>query len=117
MMKHYKLNISDNYELQGSRTLQFCQAVDGDSSMQQAIAAIGATAFYTALKEANEQLQKKYESEKKSCMRYYRQMTMLKQAITQLIGEQRITEEEVVKAVLTGQSVITLEDLLLTLSD
>ena len=55
MMKHYKLNISDNYELQGSRTLQFCQAVDGDSSMQQAIAAIGATAFYTALKEANEQ--------------------------------------------------------------
>lgn len=70
-----------------------------------------------ALKEANEQLQKKYESEKKSCMRYYRQMTMLKQAITQLIGEQRITEEEVVKAVLTGQSVITLEDLLFTLSD
>jgi hypothetical protein len=77
-----------------------------------------------ALKEANEQLQKKYEqlqkkyeSEKKSCMRYYRQMTMLKQAITQLIGEQRITEEEAVKAVLTGQSVITLEDLLFTLSD
>lgn len=70
-----------------------------------------------ALKEANERLQKKYESEKKSCMRYYRQMTMLKQAITQLIGEQRITEEEVVKAVLTGQSVITLEDLLFTLSD
>ena len=70
-----------------------------------------------ALKEANEQLQKKYESEKKSCMRYYRQMTMLKQAITQLIGEQRITEDEVVKAVLTGQSVITLEDLLFTLSD
>jgi len=70
-----------------------------------------------ALKEANEQLQKKYESEKKSCMRYYRQMTMLKQAITQLVGEQRITEEEVVKAVLTGQSVITLEDLLFTLSD
>ena len=70
-----------------------------------------------ALKEANEQLQKKYESEKKSCMRYYRQMTMLKQAITQLIGEQRITEEEVVKAVLTGQSVMSLEDLLFTLSD
>lgn len=55
MMKHYKLNISDNYELQGSRTLQFCQAVDADSAAQQAIAAIGATAFYTALKEANEQ--------------------------------------------------------------
>ena len=55
MMRHYKLNISDNYELQGSRTLQFCQAVDADSAAQQAIAAIGATAFYTALKEANEQ--------------------------------------------------------------
>ena len=55
LMKHYKLNISDNYELQGSRTLQFCQAVDADSAAQQAIAAIGATVFYTALKEANEQ--------------------------------------------------------------
>ena len=55
MMKHYKLNINDNYELQGSRTLQFCQAVDADSAAQQAIAAIGATVFYTALKEANEQ--------------------------------------------------------------
>ena len=55
MMRHYKLNINDNYELQGSRTLQFCQAVDADSTAQQAIAAVGATAFYTALKEANEQ--------------------------------------------------------------
>ena len=55
MMRHFKLNINDNYELQGSRTLQFCQAVDADSTAQQAIAAIGATAFYTALKEANEQ--------------------------------------------------------------
>ena len=55
MMRHYKLNINDNYELQGSRTLQFCQAVDADSTAQQAIAAVGATVFYTALKEANEQ--------------------------------------------------------------
>lgn len=55
MMRHYKLNINDNYELQGSRTFQFCQAVDADSTIQQAIAAIGATVFYTALKEANEQ--------------------------------------------------------------
>ncbi len=54
-MKHFKLNIGDNYELQGSRTLQFCQAVDADTVLQQAIAAIGATVFYTALKEANEQ--------------------------------------------------------------
>ena len=55
LMKHYNLHISDNYELQGSRTLQFCQAVDADSATQQAIAAIGATAFYTAMKDANEQ--------------------------------------------------------------
>lgn len=55
MMRHYKLNNDDNYELQGSRTLQFCQAVDADSTAQQAIAAVGATVFYTALKEANEQ--------------------------------------------------------------
>jgi hypothetical protein len=55
MMRHFKLNINDNYELQGSRTLQFCQAVDADSTAQQAIAAVGATMFYTALKEANEQ--------------------------------------------------------------
>jgi len=55
MMRHFKLNINDNYELQGSRTLQFCQAVDADSTAQQAIAAVGATVFYTALKEANEQ--------------------------------------------------------------
>ena len=54
MMRHYKLNNDDNYELQGSRTLQFCQAVDADSTAQQAIAAIGATVFYTALKDANE---------------------------------------------------------------
>lgn len=55
LMKHYNLHINDNYELQGSRTLQFCQAVDADNAVQQAIAAIGATAFYTAMKEANEQ--------------------------------------------------------------
>ena len=55
MMRHYKVNNDDNYELQGSRTLQFCQAVDADSTAQQAIAAVGATVFYTALKEANEQ--------------------------------------------------------------
>ena len=38
-----------------------------------------------ALKEANEQLLKKYESEKKSCMRYYRQRNILKRAITQIV--------------------------------
>jgi len=70
-----------------------------------------------ALKEANEQLQKKYESEKKSCLRYYRQMNMLKQAIEKLTEEGKITEDDVVKAVLVGQNLISLEDLLFTLAD
>ena len=70
-----------------------------------------------ALKEANEQLQKKYESEKKSTLRYYRQMNMLKQAITKLTEEGKITEDDVVKAVLVGQNLMSLEDLLFTLAD
>lgn len=70
-----------------------------------------------ALKAANEKLAKDFENEKKSCMRYYRQMIMLKQAVTQLVGEGKLQEEDVVKAVLTGNSVITLDDLLMTLSN
>ena len=70
-----------------------------------------------ALMAANEKLAKDFESEKKACMRYYRQMNMLKQAVTQLVGEGKLQEEDVVKAVLTGNSVITLDDLLLTLSN
>ena len=69
------------------------------------------------LKGENERLQKQYESEKKSCHRYYRQMDMLKQAIEKLTEEGKITEDDVVKAVLVGQNLITLEDLLFTLSD
>jgi len=70
-----------------------------------------------ALKEANSELLKKYESEKKSCLRYYRQMNMLKQAITKLTEEGKITEDDVVKAVLVGQNLMSLEDLLFTLAD
>ena len=70
-----------------------------------------------ALKEANEQLQKKYESEKKSSLRYYRQMNMLKQAITKLTEDKKISEDDVVKAVLVGQNLMSLEDLLFTLAD
>ena len=73
--------------------------------------------YYTDLKGENERLQKQYESEKKSCLRYYRQMTMLKQAITKLTEEGKITEEDVVKAVLAGQNLMSLEDLLFTLAD
>lgn len=69
------------------------------------------------LKGENERLQKQYESEKKSCLRYYRQMNMLKQAITKLTEEGKITEEDVVKAVLAGQNLMSLDDLLFTLAD
>lgn len=69
------------------------------------------------LKGENERLQKQYESEKKSCLRYYRQMNMLKQAITKLTEEGKVTEEDVVKAVLAGQNLMSLEDLLFTLAD
>ena len=65
----------------------------------------------------NADLLKKYESEKKSCLRYYRQMNMLKQAITKLTEEGKVTEEDVVKAVLTGQNLMSLDDLLYTLAD
>ena len=54
LMKHYQLSNEDNYENQGSKTLQFCQAIDGNPQYTQAVAAIGATPFYTALKQANE---------------------------------------------------------------
>lgn len=69
------------------------------------------------LKGENERLQKQYESEKKSCLRYYRQMNMLKQAITKLTEEGKVTEEDVVKAVLAGQNLMSLDDLLFTLAD
>lgn len=68
------------------------------------------------LKGENERLQKQYESEKKSCLRYYRQMNMLKQAITKLTEEGKVTEEDVVKAVLAGQNLMSLDDLLFTLA-
>ena len=54
-MKHYAMSNDDNYENQGSKTLQFCQAIDASATLTAAIANIGATAFYQGLKEANEQ--------------------------------------------------------------
>lgn len=54
-MKHYAMSNEDNYENQGSKTLQFCQAVDASATLTAAIANIGATTFYQGLKEANEQ--------------------------------------------------------------
>ena len=55
LMKHYAMSNDDNYENQGSKTLQFCQAVDASATLTAAIANIGATAFYQGMKEANEQ--------------------------------------------------------------
>jgi len=55
LMRHYALSNDDNYENQGSKTLQFCQAIDGSTTNTAAITNIGATAFYQGLKEANEQ--------------------------------------------------------------
>ena len=69
------------------------------------------------LKGENEKLQKQYESEKKSCLRYYRQTNMLKQAIAKLTEEGKITEDDVVKAVLVGQNLMGIDDLLFTLAD
>jgi len=72
---------------------------------------------YQALDKDNTELLNKYESEKKSCLRYYRQMTMLKQAIENLIEGKKITEGDVVNAVLVGQNLMSLDDLLFTLAD
>ncbi len=55
LMKHYAMTNDDNYENQGSKTLQFCQAIDASATLTNAIANIGATTFYQSLKEANEQ--------------------------------------------------------------
>ena len=55
LMKHYAMSNDDNYENQGSKTLQFCQAIDASATLTTAIANIGATTFYQGLKEANEQ--------------------------------------------------------------
>ena len=51
LMRHYALSNDDNYENQGSKTLQFCQAIDGSTTNTAAITNIGATAFYQGLKE------------------------------------------------------------------
>ncbi len=71
----------------------------------------------TTLKSENERLQKQYESEKKTCLRYYRQMNMLKTAINKLIEDGKIAEDDVTKAILVGQSLTSIEDLLFTLAD
>lgn len=55
LMKHYAMSNDDNYENQGSKTLQFTQAIDASTTLTAAIANIGATTFYQDLKEANEQ--------------------------------------------------------------
>ena len=93
------------------------QAAEQTTSQENVNEQVNEMTELEILKGENERLQKQYESEKKSCLRYYRQMNMLKQAIEKLTEEGRITEEDVVKAVLAGQNLMSLEDLLFTLAD
>ena len=90
------------------------QAAEQTTSQENVNEQVNEMTELEILKGENELLQKQYESEKKSCLRYYRQMNMLKQAITKLTEEGKVTEEDVVKAVLAGQNLISLEDLPLT---
>lgn len=54
LLKHFNVSISDNFEMQGSRTLQFCQCIDTTPEYRAAIDGIGAGDFYDAMKDANE---------------------------------------------------------------
>ena len=93
------------------------QAAEQTTSQENVNEQVNEMTELEILKGENERLQKQYESEKKSCLRYYRQMNMLKQAITKLTEEGKITEDDVVKAVLVGQNLMSLDDLLFSLVD
>ena len=93
------------------------QAAEQTTSQENVNEQVNEMTELEILKGENERLQKQYESEKKSCLRYYRQMNMLKQAIEKLTEEGKITEEDVVKAVLVGQNLMSLDDLLFSLVD
>ena len=93
------------------------QAAEQTTSQENVNEQVNEMTELEILKSENERLQKQYESEKKSCLRYYRQMNMLKQAIEKLTEEGKITEEDVVKAVLAGQNLMSLDDLLFSLVD
>lgn len=93
------------------------QAAEQTTSQENVNEQVNEMTELEILKAENAELLKKYESEKKSCLRYYRQMTMLKQAIENLIEGKKITEGDVVNAVLVGQNLMSLDDLLFTLAD
>ena len=69
------------------------------------------------LRAVNEELQRKYESEKKNCLRYYRQVNVLKGALKKLTEYGKVTEAEAQQAIIEGASLKTLDDLLYALSD
>lgn len=54
LLKHFNVSIADNFEMQGSKTLQFCQCIDSTPDYRAAIDGIGASTFYEAMKDANE---------------------------------------------------------------
>ena len=69
------------------------------------------------LRAVNDELQRKYESEKKNCLRYYRQVNVLKGALKKLTEYGKVTEAEAQQAIIEGASLKTIDDLLYALSD
>ena len=69
------------------------------------------------LRAVNEELQKKYETERKNCLRYYRQVNVLKEAIKKLTEYGKVTAAEAQQAIIEGASIKTIDDLLYALSD
>ena len=69
------------------------------------------------LRAVNEELQKKYETERKNSLRYYRQVNVLKGAIKKLTEYGKVTAAEAQQAIIEGASLKTIDDLLYALSD
>ena len=69
------------------------------------------------LRAVNEELQKKYDTERKTCLRYYRQVNVLKEAIKKLTEYGKVTPAEAQQAIIEGASLKTIDDLLYALSD
>lgn len=69
------------------------------------------------LRAVNEELQKKYDAERKTCLRYYRQVNVLKGAIKKLTEYGKVTAAEAQQAIIEGASLKTIDDLLYALSD
>lgn len=69
------------------------------------------------LKAENKKLKKAFDDEKKACMRYYRQMTIQKGALLKLVEGGKVTQEDIMKAVVDGQGFADFEALVFFMSD